>query len=327
MIFKRFIVSPSVTLFAIPMGLIGLGLNGLHYAHFLNWSDFLPKAILIYGFALLFIVAVPYFWQIIQEVLRQKSTSGSSLLLQEWQHPFQISLFPSITLTFMLFFLALWQLQWWQGWLFWGYLITLILHSGLFLVMINRWIFDIQIELTHLKPTWFILLSGNFVAVISGLSLLPSSWHELLWFYLSASLLIWLVLVFSLFYQLIFIQQMPSKMRPTLFIFLAPPSLGTVASLLLFPNEQPSLMAWFFYSFATLMLLIWLFAIAHFRKSELSITSWAYVYPLAAYGLAGQYMAESLQASIVWAWSGAIFLITLALVILLSVHSHPYKAS
>lgn len=312
---KKPLFTPSITLFAMPMGLIGLGNNGLHYAQGLSLDAILARGILYYGYIVLAIVGIPYFYTLIKEWFqRSKQTS----LLSEWQHPFQLSLFPSITLTLMLFFLSLWQLQWWQDRFFWGFLAVLFLHSILFVYMVSRWIFDARVELDHLKPTWFILLSGNFVSVISGLSILPASWHEFLWFYFSATFFIWFTLVFSLFYQLIFIKPLSQRMRPTLFIFLAPPSLGTVASILLFPSTQPSLVAWTFYSFASFILFVWLFSVAHFRKSELSMVSWSYVYPLAAYGLAGQYMAEVLQAPILWWWSGVIFLVITGFVVLLS---------
>ncbi len=312
---RKLFFTPSVALFGMPMGLIGLGLNGLHYAQTLNWDDTLARVILYYGYIALAIVGIPYFYTLIKEWLFRPE---QALLLSEWQHPFQLSLFPSITLTLMLFFLSLWQLQWWQDWFFWGFLAVLFLHTVLLVQMVSHWIFDARVELNHLKPTWFILLSGNFVSVISGLSILPESWHEVLWFYFSATFFIWLTLVFSLFYQLIFIKRLSLRMQPTLFIFLAPPSLGTVASILLFQNAQPSLVAWGFYSFASFMFLVWLFSIAHFRKSELSMVSWSYVYPLAAYGLAGQYMAESIHTSLLWWWSGMIFLVIIGFVVLLS---------
>ena len=297
------------------MGLIGLGLNGLHFARALGFNSLLAEIILFYGFFALALVSLPYFYHLIKEKI---GISEQMHLLKEWQDPFQITLFPAVTLTFLLFFLSLWQLDCWQEAYLWGYLGVLLAHTVLFLRMVSRWLFDARIELSHLKPTWFILLSGNFVAVISGLTLLPESWQEGLWFYFSVSIFIWLTLVFSLFYRLIFIQPITLKMRPTLFIFLAPPSLGTVASLLLLPNDQPSFLTWAFYSFATLMLLIWLFAIMHFRNSELSMVSWAYVYPLAAYGLASQYMAEALHAPFLWVWSSVLFLVTLGFVILIS---------
>ncbi|GEM_PF-2587521 len=312
---KNLVFKPSVALFGMPMGLIGLGLNGVHYAETLQWQTSLPLWILFYGYLALLIVGVPYFIKLFQERFKQHSTNH---LTKEWQSNFQISLFPSITLTLMLGCLSLWHFNWYRDWAFWGFLTVMIAHTILWFAMVSRWLFDVRIELEDLKPTWFILLSGNFVVVIAGMQMLPESWREVLWFYFSATFFIWGTLVFSLFYRLFFVSHISLRMRPTLFIFMAPPSLGTIASILLLQQATVPLSSWWFYGFATMMLLVWLYSIAEFRKSELSMVSWSYVYPLAAYGLAGQYMGDLLQQPLFWWWSGVIFILLLGFVTLLT---------
>ena len=306
---------PSVALFGMPMGLIGLGLNGVHYAETLQWQTTLPLWILFYGYLALIVVGVPYFVQLFQEFFKQ---SSSHSLTKEWQNNFQISLFPSITLTLMLGFLSLWHFNGYQDWVFWSFLGVVAAHTILWFVMISRWLFDVRIELEDLKPTWFILLSGNFVVVIAGSQILPEAWKEVLWFYFSATFFIWGTLVFSLLHRLFFISHISLKMRPTLFIFMAPPSLGAVASILLLHQTEVPLSSWWFYGFASMMFFVWLYSIAEFRKSQLSMVSWSYVYPLAAYGLAGQYLGELLHQPLLWWWSGAIFILLLGFVALLT---------
>jgi tellurite resistance protein TehA-like permease len=310
---QLFKFNPSIALFGMPMGLFGLGMNGHHFETVLGWHTLLPELILSYGALALFVVGIPYFWHWL------KNLGGDHTLKSEWQDPFQLSLFPSLTLTLMLFALALYQFDIFPEFAFAFFGIVLFLHTLLFLIMVSRWIFDQKVLLSHLKPTWFILLSGNFVAVIAGSQFLPQAWQELLWFYFSASLFIWVTLVVSLFYKLFFTEGIPLNFRPTLFIFLAPPSLGTIAGLILMGDDTVNLISWVFYSFASLMLAVWAYAIVEFKKSQLSMVGWAYVYPLAAYGLATQYLAELLSDEILWWWSGMLFLVTIGFVLLLSV--------
>ncbi|MEA3406032.1 MAG: hypothetical protein U9R28_09875 [Pseudomonadota bacterium] len=268
-------------------------------------------------------------------------TKNKINLHREWLNHFQISLFPSITLTALLvvvtlvYTLALPELT--VNALMVVYFLIVAIHTLLNIYLINRWIFSPSVPIEHHKPTWFILLSGNFVVVISGLTLIEPFaiqhwliWPELLWLYFSGGLLLWFSFTVSLFYRLIFDSNIEIALRPSLFIFLAPPSLATVASILLLKPElilQPELqvavpaLTWFLFSFASFMLIIWFLSIRYFIDSGLSVASWAYVYPLAAYGMAMQYIAQANNSELLMSLSMGIFLIVLFLIALLSIHS------
>ena len=261
----RFHYLPSILYFGMPMGLIGAGLNAQHLIEFLGLHNDIALWILLYGWVSLVIVGSHY----IKHLFGQMRQS----LQQEWHDPFKRSFFPAVTLTLLLFIVSLKPYfdsqQFDQAWLATPYFIVVVLHSLLNLKLINSWLFRDDLQLLHHKPTWFILLSGNFMVVISGMQLVDMQefplWYEVLWLFFSMGLFLWSVFTVSLFYRLFFEAPLQKNMRPSLFIFLAPPSLAVIASLFLIENVATtstlssisvSPITWVMYSFATLMLLL-----------------------------------------------------------------------
>ncbi|WP_373017202.1 hypothetical protein [Thiomicrorhabdus sp.] len=322
--------SPSVIFFGIPMGLLGSVLNGRHLESMLGIKIFYVDWLLWYGWIALIVVSLGFLFGFF--------TPSRQKLKAEWLNSFQVSLFPSITLSLILgivtiqetFTLTATQ----QTWLYGAYFSVVFLHTVLNGLLINRWIFEPSVPIQNHKPTWFILLSGNFVVVISGSTLFSQQqleawpiWSELLWLYFSAGLLIWFSFAVSQFYRLFFESSLETSLRPSLFIFLAPPSLATIASLFLIepdlafylPLESDlPMLTWMLYSFAAFMFLLWFVSARHFIGGGLTTAGWAYVYPLAAFGYATQYMAQILDSSLLYAASISIFALVTLFISLLS---------
>ncbi|MDG6772937.1 hypothetical protein QCB45_01235 [Thiomicrorhabdus sp. ZW0627] len=326
----NFRFSPSVIFFGIPMGLLGSVLNGRHLETMFDTHIFYVDWLLWYGWLALAIVGGGYLFGFF--------TPSRHKLKAEWLNTFQISLFPSITLSLILGIVTLYETftlsETQQAWLYTVYFLVVLFHTFLNGLLINRWIFEPSVPIQDHKPTWFILLSGNFVVVISGLTLFDAEqlaawpvWNELLWFYFSAGLLIWFSFAVSQFYRLFFEPSLEPALRPSLFIFLAPPSLATIASLLLIhpdlahslpqENELPML-TWMLYSFAIFMFILLMVSAKHFISCGLTTTGWAYVYPLAAFGFATQYMAQILNSPVLSFASIVIFFLVTLFITLLS---------
>lgn len=308
-----FSIRTSIAHFSIPMGLLALGLNGLHLQSVLMWDSFLPRAILTLGWVALLLVGGIYGWQWFRSETRET-------LLEEWHNPFNLSMFPAVTLTLLLFILSLKQIGFGVEFLLWGYFLVALVHTLLTFHILSRWVFQHTVRLNHLKPTWFIMLSANFVVVIVGHQLLSPEHSEFLWFYFSISLLLWFSFVFMMVYRLMFEHALRPEMRPSLFIFLAPPSLALIASVLLYERTGLELsmpMVWSLYGFAMMFFLFWITAIRHFMATPLSMSSWAYVYPISAFGVANQFMFI-LSGEWFFLYFGAtLFALNLSFVILL----------
>lgn len=321
----QFNYRPSIVSFGIPMGLLGAGLNAQHLIELLSWQSSSIIWILFYGWLSLLIVGLKYTLHFLGQD-RQR-------LKQEWYDPSQRSFFPSITLTLMLFILSLVPFLYDSItgllWLQYSYFVVVFFHVLLNLKLISSWLFNHGIVIGHHQPSWFILLSGNFVVVITGLNLIDLQtmplWYEVLWFFFSVGIFLWLSFTVSLFYRLIFDKPLKNTLRPSLFIFLAPPSLAVVSSILLSQALVVELdtmaitpLTWLLYSFATIMFCLWLTLLNYFYRSGLSLNAWAYIYPLAAYGLATQYMAEYLGSPFLKILSILILILVLLLITLLS---------
>ncbi|MBN2865576.1 MAG: hypothetical protein JXK16_06165 [Thiotrichales bacterium] len=330
--------APSVVYFGIPMGLLGAAMNGLHLQQMLGFEqdvalNNLMLSFILFGWLTFILVGVGFASGLFNKH-RDK-------LKKEWLSHFQISLFPSITLTTFLVIMTSVKIFSLNptiiSLLLILYLSGIIAHTFLNIYLINRWIFAESVPIEHHKPTWFILLSGNFVVVISGLTLIEplglQDWHfwpELLWLYFAGGLILWFSFSVSLLYRLIFESKIELNLRPTLFIFMAPPSLATVASILLL---EPTLithpkalvaipgLTWLLFSFASFMLLLWTLSIRYFMASGLSVASWAYIYPIAAYGMAMQYVAQADNHPFLTSMSLGIFLVLAFLMGLLSLRS------
>lgn len=297
----------SIVLFGMPMGLLGLALSVQSFEFMMDWPAILSWFFFMLG-------GLAFVWMTLQ-ALTHIFIHKQTQLHQEWRDPLQISLFGIYTLTLLLSINSLYSLQLGQTWLFFAYFLVVVLHTLFSLILISRWLFDERIDILHLKPAWFIVLSGNFYVVIVGEHFMQQPWQqEFLWFYFAYSLLMWLVVATWMLYRLIFVQPIRLDNRPSLFIFIAPPSLASVAALTLMPN-QISMGIWFFWSFATIMILLWLMALPHFFQARFSMLGWAYVYPLAAYAYASQSLAE-INTHLMFFVSGVVVLLLTIMVVL-----------
>lgn len=323
---RRPFYRPSVTHFAIPMGVMGLSINAAHLLEQFDQPLWWIHGLYHYAWLMLCVLLVVGFKYAITRRRR---------LLAELRHPEYASFLPSITLTtnlallgYTILFPSAAQVADIIARLF---IMVMVLHGYLNLYLLTRWFFKRDLSIHQHLPSWYILLSGNFVVSIVGMQLLPvdtvPAWFEILWMFFAIALFLWFSFTISLLYRLIFEAPMAKQLKPSLFIFLAPPSLGVLASISLFSEFNApvmsgemaiNLLTWLLFSFASLMLVVWMVSFRQFLESGLSIAAWAYVYPLSAYGLACQYLSNVLQWQWMMVFGVFVFIVTCTIVLLLS---------
>ncbi|WP_319557564.1 hypothetical protein [Thiomicrorhabdus sp.] len=326
---KRLQFSSSIVYFGMPMGLIGAGMNANHFSEYIQGAENLAVALWGIGVFSLLVISAWYALEFFQR-------ESGSRLRAEWRDPFLRSFFPAVTLTTMLALMAA-SLTFQDSGVdsvlriaLWG---LIGLHFSLNLVLISGWIFEREVLLSQHLPTWFILLSGNFIVVISSLYFFDdryNDWLEFRWLFYSVGLFFWFSFSVSLLMRLIFFLPVPTLFRPSLFIFLAPASLACVASVLLemqTSSDSLKIIIWVTYSFATLFLFLWILSFRFFYQSGITRAAWSYIYPLAAYGLASQYMADLLDCSFLWLWSSLLLFALLMLISILLLHPLTAKAA
>jgi tellurite resistance protein len=207
----------------------------------------------------------------------------------EMRHPIRINFFPTISISLLL--LAIAYLESAPEAAFWLWTAGAILHLGLTLAIFGSWIHHTHYEIKHVNPAWFIPVVGNIIIPIAGIRLASP---ELSWFFFSIGLVLWIVLMTIVLYRLFFHEPLPVRLAPTLFILLAPPSVGFIAYIHL-TGELDAFARILYYTALFLALLLASNAV-RFLRLPFFISAWAYSFPMAALTLATLIMGTRLPS-------------------------------
>lgn len=199
-----------ITVFGVTMGVFGLALT-LRAGAFPMASagmTALAAAILVGLFALYALKALRY----------------PAEVAAEWHHPVRLSFFPAANISVLMLAL-LWQetfptlsLMLWS--------LGAVVQAILTVVIISAWISHRAFGPAMLSPAWFIPAVANVIVPLGGTHL---GLIEVSWYFFSVGVLFWIVLLTLVFNRLIFHDPLPEKLRPTLVILIAPPSVAFLA--------------------------------------------------------------------------------------------------
>lgn len=168
----------------------------------------------------------------------------------------------------------------WQGILGLFYVAS-ALQLILSLYVMSFW-FKESMKSALLSPAWFIPIVGNLIVPLSGG--LINAPKELLLFFFSIGCFFWILLSAMIMQRLIFEQSLESKFIPTLFIFIAPPSIFVVDFHSLFGFHNALSFVSFNVALFFVLLLLSLGNI--FTKLSFAPSWWAFTFPLCAFGIA-----------------------------------------
>ena len=259
-----------VPLFAVVMGLGGLGLAWRRAHEVLGW----PGAI---GEALLVLAAVGF--AAILTLYAVKLARRPAAVRAEFRHPIRVNFFPAISISTLL--MAGGLLPYAARVAEALFLVGAAGQLALALVIINRWITH-NIEIQHSNPAWFIPVVGNILVPVFGVRL---GWPELSWFFFSVGVVFWLLLFTIVLYRIIFHDQLPQKFLPTLFILMAPPTIGLAAYLQLNGGDFDAFARVLLFSGLFIALLLVTMA-PLFLRLTFFVSWWAYTFPSAALAIA-----------------------------------------
>ncbi|MGE5517860.1 MAG: SLAC1 anion channel family protein [Bacteroidota bacterium] len=225
----------------------------------------------------------------------------------EWAHPVRISFFPTISISLLLLSVAALptsvafsQVLWFAG---------AALHLLMTMLVMTSWINHSRYEVVHTNPAWFIPVVGNIIAPIAGIRHAPA---DISWFFFAIGILFWLVLLTIVMYRLIFHTPLPGKLVPTMFILLAPPSVGFIAWVNLAGGVDA--FARLLYFAAAFFFLLMIPQLGKFARQSFAMSWWAYSFPLAAFTIATVLMGER-TGTVFYMWAGRCLFVLLALVI------------
>jgi len=227
---------------------------------------------------------------------------------QEFNHPIKLNFFATIPIGFLLLatvwsshHLGVAAILWWVG-------VTLMIVITL--TTMSSWLHHDHYQMVHLNPAWFIPVVGNVLVPIAGVRL---GQIEISWFFFSIGIVFWLILMTIVINRLVFHDALPDRLKPTLFILLAPPAVAFVSYLLLNGGQLDALARVLYYSGLFLALLLTTNAIRFF-KLPFFVSGWAYSFPVAAIGIASfrQFEMTGLDAFV---WLGWLFLMALTVIV------------
>ncbi|MCR5536333.1 MAG: hypothetical protein K6F05_02860 [Succinivibrio sp.] len=250
-----------VTLFAGTMGLGGLALvTGTLVDKFR-----LP----VFGFELLrWLDALVLMVLVVNLLLRLKYDKAG--LRQDYNHPVKLNFFAGLPISMFLLSALLSEFKLFCLSLYFGALLLITLFT---LQVASLW-FSRFLELKFLNPIWFIPIVGNVLAILTA-----QEHYGFLWYYFTVGCVFYILLLGMILFRLIFADPLPAALKPSLFIFLAPPSLCFVDYLKLTGEfDLPALM---FLNltifFALLLITLW----REFCHLPFTASWWAFTFPLA----------------------------------------------
>nr|WP_067288246.1 SLAC1 anion channel family protein [Marinobacterium profundum] len=298
----EWIAHAPVALFAIVMGLSGLGLVWRKAHEVFGYSALIGEVIV--GFSILCFIILSILYLV-------KFCVFKEFVFDEFLHPVQVNFFPSITISLLLISAVILPYDAVASENIW--LISAAAHLGLSIIIINRWITH-NFEIKHSNPSWFIPVVGNITVPLAGAQL---GYVEISWFFFSIGLVFWVILFTIMMYRIIFHDQLPKKFLPTLFILMAPPGIGFNVYLFLNGGELDLLARLLF--FTGLFILLLLFSMMKlFIKIPFSVSWWAYTFPSAAMAIAALRYHELIHTSGSMIMAIGIMLIATTLILLVT---------
>jgi len=259
-----------VSWFAMTMGLGGLAIAWQRAGDILN-LPFRPAPYLVALATLAFIMVAVFYLA--------KTVRHTQRVYAEWQHPIQQNFVPTISIGLILLSIA---------WLPYSsavseglWLVGSMSQLVLSMLILSRWIHHPRFEISHLNPAWFIPVVGNILVPVAGIRHAPA---EISWFFFSFGLMFWPALLSIILYRVIFHGSLPERLTPTLFILIAPPSVGFVSYVSL--SGSVDSFAYILYNCGLVFTLLLFFQARWFARLRFALSWWAYSFPLAAITIA-----------------------------------------
>lgn len=260
---ERSIAGLSVAMFGMVMGVGGLA-NVWALAHRAFGLPLWLSELLLTAAVLLFIVLA-----IIHGL---KIVLHPDAVKAEFAHPMRSNFFPTVSVAAVVlsvgirpYFHGVAEGLWWFG---------ATLHFLLALTLIRRWVLHAQDE-GILTPASFIPVVGNILIPVGGV---PLGHVEISWFFFSVGLVLWLSFLPIVLHRVLFVPAMSQRSMPTLFILLAPPSIG-LSSYLAFTGGHAGALADILYCFALFLAILLATLMTHVVHGAFFMSWWAMTFP------------------------------------------------
>lgn len=296
-----------VALFAVVMGTGGLGLSWRVAHRVLGVPELVSHVAL--GFAGVAFAAI-------LALYGAKALRHGEAMAAEFRHPVQVNFFAAISVALIVLSAAatpvlpaLARALWIAG---------ALLHLGLALVIIRRWLTHSQDE-KQASPAWFIPIVGNILVPVAGV---PLGFVDLSWFFFAVGFFLWLPFLAIMLHRLIFMPELSGKACPTVAILVAPPAVGFLASHALLGGLNPLSQLLFYLGLFMALVLVSLEDVI--RRLDFTLSWWAFTFPAAALATAALVFHSDVGSTATLAI--AVTLLMAATAIVLTVFTYTVQA-
>lgn len=259
-----------IALFSSVMGLSAVTIAIKNIEILYGKSHFISSIFLIIS-SLLFILNVA--------VLLYRFIYDHDELKKDFNHPVKMNFFAAISISLLL--LAVLYIDIYENLSLIIWVIGAVIQLGLTLIILTRLMWNSTVQQAHFTPVSFIPIVGNLVVSLAG------SQHvgiEINWFFYSIGIFFSIIFMTIFMYRIFFYPPLPQKIIPTLFILLAPPSIGFI-SILNIVGEMNSFV-YILYGVACFIALLLIFQIQKIIRLPFFISWWSLLFPSAAFTIA-----------------------------------------
>jgi tellurite resistance protein len=272
-----FLTRLSVATFGLVMGIGGLA-NAMYAAH--NVFG-VPVRV---SQALLMLASVCFMTLVVAHLA--KLLLHLDAVREEFTHPIRSSFFPAISVAAIVLSIGLRiyceplaRALWCLG---------AALHLALAVTLIRRWILNSQDE-SVMTPAWFIPVVGNILVPVGGV---PLGFVQASWFFFSIGIVLWIVFFTIAIHRVLFFASLSERSIPTLFILLAPPSIG-LSAYFEFNDGHVGPLADIFYSVALFIAILLGTMARRITHGQFFMSWWAMTFPLDGWAGASIYYAQA----------------------------------
>lgn len=264
-----------IMMFAIVMGLSGLTMVYKRVSEVLYFPSFISILMMIVT-SMIFLLIL-YFY--VLKLIKHKNE-----VKKEFSHPIRINFFAASSISILLLSMIyrhnideISQIL---------FIIGAILHIFFTFYTIKFWINN-NLEMQHSNPAWFIPIVGNLIVPIAGKGFVDDS---ILYFYFSIGIFFWIILFSIILNRIIFHNQFAPKFMPTLFILIAPPSIGFISYIKL--TGSLDFFAQILFNLGLFFTILVFVMYKNFINIKFFISWWAFTFPMAAITLSTILMYE-----------------------------------
>lgn len=270
---KPLLARLSVAMFGMVMGAGGLG-NAWAKAHQVFGVPLIVSQLLLGCAVLTFgVLALAHLAKLIFHFAE---------VAEEFSHPVRSSFFPAISVAAVVLSIGLRHYTQSVAEVLWC--VGAAMHFVFALTLIRRWILHPQDE-NVLTPAWFIPVVGNILVPVGGV---PLGYVEISWFFFSVGLMLWLSFFTIVLHRVLFVPAMGQRSLPTLFILLAPPSIG-LSAYMAFTGGHAGAMGDILYCLALFIAILLASLGKYMAHGPFFMSWWAMTFPVA--GWAGASLA------------------------------------